>query len=145
MSQESEFDPVWEAELVRLMDEGSKQMNSASERIRAVGVLLDAALEKEDALLSTNRALFATLCGETAAIPPVDPFRNVNLNDARDKFIYEQRVAGVQLKTILKGVNETKGWSKLESAQSVYEALKRYCERYGLTIPIRKHTKIKRD
>jgi hypothetical protein len=68
----------------------------------------------------------------------------INKNEARDKFIYERRKAGLENKLIRKSVNETPGWPKLGTDQAVNGVVDRYCKRNNLDKPRYKTTNIKR-
>lgn len=57
-------------------------------------------------------------------------------NEARDKWLYEQRVRGVPYKTILASLNrKPKSWERLKNHQGVSAAVRRYAERHGKQLP----------
>jgi hypothetical protein len=66
-----------------------------------------------------------------------DPPVVVHRNDERDRFILEQYQAGVPLKDIATAVNKTKGWTYLKNEDSVRKALNHYCDRHGISRPMR--------
>lgn len=61
-----------------------------------------------------------------------------NTNDVRDKWIYEQCVAGTPYKNIILSINKVPEWSEIESTNGIKGAANRYALRHGLPpIPVR--------
>lgn len=56
-------------------------------------------------------------------------------NEARDRFAYEKRLKGLELKQIMSAVNKRKGWQPFRSESAVNEAIKRYCKRHKQALP----------
>jgi hypothetical protein len=69
----------------------------------------------------------------------------VNANDARDAFIYQQRVEGIMNKTICENVNKMAGWGRITTEQGINAAVMRYCKRKNAPIPAYKDGDIKRN
>jgi hypothetical protein len=62
--------------------------------------------------------------------------QRVSVNDPRDKWLYEQRLAGTSFKKILLYLKRNKHrWGRLNDAGSVRKAINRYCDRHQLPLP----------
>ena len=66
-------------------------------------------------------------------------------NDERDRYIYEQYLAGVPLKKIVNAVNARAGCVELGSDDAVRKAMIRYCNKHRLQIPSRKLRRNRQD
>jgi hypothetical protein len=71
-------------------------------------------------------------------------------NDERDRYIYEQFLAGIPLKAIADAVNKRVGWNHfaddpLGKVDAARKAMARYCKRHQLDIPTRYQKRNRQD
>jgi hypothetical protein len=64
--------------------------------------------------------------------------RFLEAREARDKWIYEQCLAGTLLKNMLSWIAKRKKWPRITSKQGIQAAAKRYAELHGLRLPPRR-------